>query len=326
MHLKDIELYWIEDFLTLADTGSFSKAADQRSVAQPALSRHIRSLENWLGVALVDRGTHPASLTEAGRHFLPMARDILNRLTLAREETRNAGNNAAATLRFASTHALSLTFFPRWLHGLHSSLRYAPIHLISDTLQACEGVMLHGGAHFLICHYHRRVANRLESRAFRRVRVGMDTLIPVITPGGRTLPSFGVVRRSDRHLPVLAYSEESGLGRIIRSLLSSALEKALAEIVFTAHLAVVLKAIALEGRGIAWLPRSLIVDELRDGQLVAAGGAKWNVPVEIQMYRREVTEALVAEKFWAAIVEELPKIKPVSGTTKAARKQPEGVP
>jgi DNA-binding transcriptional LysR family regulator len=183
--------------------------------------------------------------------------------------------------------------------------------------------MLHGGAHFLICHYHRRVANRLESPAFRRVRIGMDTLIPVITPGGPTLPSFGVVRRSGRHIPVLAYSEESGLGRIVRSLLGSALEQALADIAFTAHLAAVLKAIALEGRGIAWLPRSLIVDELRDGQLVAAGAGKWNVPVEIRMYRREVTESPVAEKVWAAIVEEPPKIKPVSGPTKAARKQPE---
>lgn len=312
MRLGNIELHWIEDFLTLADTGSFSRAAGKRNVAQPAFSRHIRSLEEWLGVTLVDRGTHPTSLTEAGRHFLPLGQDIISRLTLAREETRYADKNAAATLRLASTHALSLTFCPRWLRGLDAGLRNTPIHLISDSLQGCEGLMLHAGAHFLLCHYHRQVANRLDTGDFRSVRVGIDTLIPVVAPRGPTLPPFGVVRRAGDHLPVLAYSEESGLGRIVRTLLGKALEKALADVIFTAHLATVLKAMALEGRGIAWLPASLIVEELNDGHLVGAGGTKWNIPVEIRLYRRGLTEALVAEDFWARIVEEAPKSKPMS--------------
>ena len=320
MHLGNVEVYWLEDFLTLADTGSFSKAAEKRNVAQPAFSRHIRSLEEWLGVMLVDRSTHPTSLTEAGRHFLPMARDVLHRLTLAREETRDADKNATGTLRFASTHALSLTFFPRWLSGLDSSLRNTPIHLISDILQACERLMLHGGAHFLICHYHHKVANLLETKDFRSVRVGTDTLVPVVTPRGPSLPEFGMTPQSGGHLPVLAYSEESGLGRIVRTLLATALEKAQTNIIFTAHLAAVLKAMAIDGRGIAWLPASLIVEELSGGQLVAAGNAEWNIPVEIRLYRRQLTEALVAENFWAEIIEQSPDTELIPGRARSAPK------
>ena len=74
---RPLDLEWIEDFLALAETGNFSRAAEARVIAQPAFSRHIRSLEEWVGVDLIDRGAHPVGLTDAGRRFLPLARDVL---------------------------------------------------------------------------------------------------------------------------------------------------------------------------------------------------------------------------------------------------------
>ncbi len=44
-----MELKWLEDFLSLADSGSFSRSAEQRHVSQPAFSRRIRALEAWPG-------------------------------------------------------------------------------------------------------------------------------------------------------------------------------------------------------------------------------------------------------------------------------------
>ena len=318
MRDENVELSWFEDFLALAQTGNFSRAAERRHVAQPAFSRHIRSLEEWLSVTLVDRAAHPASLTESGRHFVPLARDILSRLATAKEETQYVEKSAIATLRFASTHALSLTFFPRWLHGLESSLRSDRIHLVSDSLSGCEELMLNSGAHFLLCHCHRKVSNRLETSDFRSTRVGTDTLLPVVAPGGAMLPPFGLARQSSEQLPVLAYSEESGLGRIVRALLGTALEKAVADVIFTAHLAAVLKTMALEARGVAWLPSSMIVDEMAAGRLVAAGGAKWNIPVEIRIYRRDRAEPRVAEHFWSKIEGEVPKGKQYRGKRRGA--------
>ena len=52
-----MELKWLEDFLSLAETRSFSRSAEQRRVTQPAFSRRIRSLEIWLGTVLLDRST-----------------------------------------------------------------------------------------------------------------------------------------------------------------------------------------------------------------------------------------------------------------------------
>lgn len=295
---RPFEIIWLQDFLALSDSGSFSRAAEERHVAQPAFSRRIRSLEEWLGATLIDRSTHPASLTEAGIRFRPLAADILHRVASAREETRTAQATAAATLRFAATHALSLTFFPTWIRSLEARMHGAPIHLISDSLQACEELMLHGRAQLLLCHYHPDVENRLDSTEFQSVRVGKDTLIPVVAPQGPALPDLAHARQSGHKLPVLAYSEASGLGRILQMLLGTTLDDAQVEFVFTAHLAVVLKSMAVQGRGIAWLPESLIRDDLAAKRLVPAGAARWSIPLQIRLFRRRGLQGSVAEEFW----------------------------
>ena len=97
---------------------------------------------------------------------------------------------------------------------------------------------------------------------------------------------------------MLAYNEESGLGRILRTVGGKAPDGARLETVFRSHLAVVLKRMAMDGRGVAWLPLSLIGDELGDGRLVRAGGNGWLVPVEIRLVRRRATAPPAAEAFW----------------------------
>ena len=64
-----MNLIWLEDFLALAATGNFSRAAEDRHSSQPAFSRRIRALEEWLGAELFDRSTQPAQLTEVGEWF-----------------------------------------------------------------------------------------------------------------------------------------------------------------------------------------------------------------------------------------------------------------
>ena len=75
---------WIEDFLCLADTRSFSRAAGKRHSSQPAFSRRIQSLESWLGIELVDRASSPLGLTAAGNAFHGMAVTIVQQIHLAR--------------------------------------------------------------------------------------------------------------------------------------------------------------------------------------------------------------------------------------------------
>ena len=81
---EKMDTNWIEDFLCLADTRSFSRAAGQRHSSQPAFSRRIQSLESWLGTELVDRSSTPLSLTAAGHTFRGMGQDIVLQIHRAR--------------------------------------------------------------------------------------------------------------------------------------------------------------------------------------------------------------------------------------------------
>lgn len=305
---RPLDLEWLEDFLALAETGNFSRAAEARAIAQPAFSRHIRALEDWVGVELFDRSAHPAALTAAGKRFLPLLQATLAQLESARTRAREAHEIAASTLRFAATHVLSLTFFPRWLAGLESRLDMGPIQTMSDSSQACEDLMLQRRVQFVLCHGHPAVPGRLDEAQYPMQRISDDVLQPVSAPDPadpqRPLHAMG----QPAAVPVLAYSEASGLGRIMRSRMRSvfsdtpdaatpALPGGVA-VVFTAHHAVLLKTMAQEGRGVAWLPQSLIADGLRSGALVVAGGPEWNVPVEIRLYRQRAEMAAVAEGLW----------------------------
>ena len=301
---RPLDLEWIEDFLVLAESGHFSRAAEARLVAQPAFSRHIRALEEWVGVDLVDRGAHPVELTEAGRKFLPLVRDAVASLEAARIKARLAQGDAAASLRFAVTHALSITFFPRWLRALETRLRPGPIQTLADHSRACEDLMTQRRVQFMLCYGHADVPTRLDEGRHPVVTLGDDALVPVTAPAGEGRP-LHEVGRSDP-LAVLEYSDASGLGRILRSRKPAIFGESgraahAVSIVFTAHNAVLLKTMALAGRGVAWLPMSLVADELASGALVPAGDERWHVPVEIRLYRQHAEMASTAEELWRVV-------------------------
>ena len=89
---RPLDLEWLEDFLALCESGNFSRAAEARAIAQPAFSRHIRALEEWVGVDLFDRSAHPTVLTPAGQRFKPLLEDVLARLEDARMKARAANS------------------------------------------------------------------------------------------------------------------------------------------------------------------------------------------------------------------------------------------
>ena len=81
-----MDLYVMEYVLAVADTGSFSLAARDCHVGQPALSQQVSKLEKELGVALFARTSRSVVITEAGAEFVRRAREILQRAEALRSE------------------------------------------------------------------------------------------------------------------------------------------------------------------------------------------------------------------------------------------------
>src|SRR5687767_4759825 len=266
-----MNLSWLDDFLALVASGNFSRAAQERHMTQPAFSRRIRALEEWLGTDLFDRSSQPAKLTAAGEWFRDTAHDLMARVARVPGEARAVAEAHSTALRFAATHALSFTFLTGWLQGLESRTTVGSITLVSDVLARCEAMLLESQVQFVMCHAHPQSSSELVVQGFPFVRVGSDLLIPVSAPDARGRPRHALAEATTGSpLPLLGYSMESGLGRILREVHGTALERRPAQSVFTAHLASVLRSMALDGRGMAWLPQTLIRDDVTSGRLVEA--------------------------------------------------------
>lgn len=86
-----MRMEWLEDFLHLAETQSFSQSAADRRVTQPAFSRRIRDLEIFVGAPLVDRTTFPTTLTPAGLVFRKTAEQVVRMMKRDLGEFRAQG-------------------------------------------------------------------------------------------------------------------------------------------------------------------------------------------------------------------------------------------
>ena len=297
-----LNLSWLDDFFALVASGNFSRAAEERHMTQPAFSRRIRALEEWLGTELFDRSSQPARLTAAGEWFRDTAHDLMARVARVPGEARAVAEARSTALRFAATHALSFTFLTGWLQGIESRTTVGSITLVSDVLARCEAMLLESQVQFVMSHSHPQASSELVVQSFPFVRVGSDLLVPVSAPDATGRPRHALAdATTGSPLPLLSYSTESGLGRILREVRGTALERCPAHSVFTAHLASVLRTMALDGRGMAWLPQTLIRDDLTSGRLIEAAPPEWTIELEIRLYRDRAPLGKAAEEFWSAV-------------------------
>ncbi|RZJ00882.1 MAG: LysR family transcriptional regulator [Brevundimonas sp.] len=294
-----MELNWLEDFLALASAGNFSRAAEARHVTQPAFSRRIRALETWIGAPLFNRTTAGVEMTPAGESLRPGAEEIVRRIRHVAQEVREVAGQSTASLKFAATHALSFTFFPGWMRDLELGGVLGPLRLVSDSMQACEDLMLQGNAQFLLCHGHELLQTRFAPASFRALTVGHDALVPFSAPSPAGGPMWSLDAQAES-TPYLAYSPESGLGRILEATAFAAFDGPVLEKRMTSHLAATLMSMARDGRGVCWLPNDLAKDDVAAGRLIPAStSARWSIPIQVRLIRPAARQSAAAESFWS---------------------------
>jgi DNA-binding transcriptional LysR family regulator len=295
-----MDLTWLDDFLALAEHRNFSRAAEARHVTQPAFSRRIQALESWIGALLVVRAPRGLALTAAGEYLREHAAVLTQDLQRMRRGALKAAGREGAALSIAATHALSFTFFPGWIQSLAPQVPWGTLNLVSDTMAACERILLAGDADFLLCHARGDVPRHLSPEAFASIVVGTDLLVPVSAPDASGAARWPLPGTPAAPVRMLGYSAASGLGRIIeaaRPTLGAALSL---DTVFTSPLAAALQTMTLQGQGMAWLPRTMVDGDVAAGRLVDAGHGAFSVAVEIRLYRPRRRHSTTAEAFWTA--------------------------
>jgi len=132
----------LKAFLLVAETGSFSLAAEKLHLTQPAVSKRIALLEEQLGTGLFDRIGRNISLTEAGNALLPHARAVQLELEAARQSVRDLSGAIAGQLRLATSHHIGLHRLPPVLSAFSKAYPAVQIDIdFMDSEQAYELIM-----------------------------------------------------------------------------------------------------------------------------------------------------------------------------------------
>src|SRR5436309_10536717 len=145
-----METKWLEDFVSLAETRSFSRSAQLRHVTQPAFSRRIQALEAWAGTDLVDRSSYPTRLTPAGETLYAQSLEVLQALQSTRAMLRGHSAAGQDVIEFAVPHTLAFTFFPAWVSSVREKFGPIKSRLIALNVHDAVTRPVDGNRHSLI--------------------------------------------------------------------------------------------------------------------------------------------------------------------------------
>jgi DNA-binding transcriptional LysR family regulator len=293
-----VELKWLEDFIAFAESQSFSKAAQVRNITQSGFSRRIQGLEQWVGAELVDRSGYPPALTAAGRLFHEVAADVVQKLLDTRAVIRTEQRLPGSGLTIAAGHTIALSFLPSWLNTLTAQFSELRARIIPTNVHDSVLMLVSGNCQLMFAYQHPDLPLHLDPARYESLTVGRDELMPVCKPKSGSGPLYRLPGSARQPLPHISYAETTYFGRCFALLLSRAGRSAFLLPRYESDMADVLKRMALEGEGIAWLPRSLITAELASGALVAAGGNAWTVELELRVYRDSFNRDEWVERLW----------------------------
>ena len=287
-----METKWLEDFVSLAETRSFSRSAQLRHVTQPAFSRRIQALEAWAGTDLVDRSSYPTRLPPAGETLYAQSLEMLQALQTTRAMLRGHTSAGKDVVEFAVPHTLAFTFFPTWVSSLRE--KFGPLKSRLIALNVHDAVMrlVEGSCDLLIAYYHPSQPFQIDPDRYEMVSLGEEVLSPYVKPDAEGRPQYLLPGRPGQPLPYLGYAPDAYLGRMVEVMLKQSGTAIHLDRVYETDMAEGLKAMALEGHGIAFLPLSAVKKDLRARRLVSAlppDAPRLEVTMEVRAYRERPT-------------------------------------
>jgi DNA-binding transcriptional LysR family regulator len=275
-----MELKWLEDLLVLLEEGSISRAAARRHVTQPAYSRRIRQLEQWLGVELVDRSTKPIRIRRAGLILEDGVRDLVNQFYAL----RNRVHETTERVTFIAQHTLAISRFPALIRGVKMRLPESSYRVVPANYEECEALFSNEGD-LLLCYQTTQRRFDFSHKEVRMLELGGDRLIPVASPA--LALQLGEIT-AGMAIPLLMYQQHGFLAEALAgACLPRVIRDYRVETICESAFSASLKEMVLADMGIAWLAEGLIHQELDDRRLVSYAEQLGQVGLDIVLHYRD---------------------------------------
>ena len=281
-----MQLKQLEDFVCLAQTRSFVRAAQLRNVTHPAFGRRIAALEQWLGCALIARDVKPLVLTEFGMQFLQTANHLIAQLAQAQNSAAVASNPAVTIV---TGRTLARTLVADWLTQANKKSRFV-FDIQTASLESAAVQLRANRADFMVAYKHPLFDLKIDTTLIESMRLAKDRLVPVLA-NNRSIPKKGP-------MPWIAFHPQLALARLLQDQLPHLIELPQLQAVARCDSPDVAQSLALRGLGVAWLPWSLVARDCEMGLLQNLGAGCWNIPFEVSIYRNKLKLSSAAESLW----------------------------
>jgi DNA-binding transcriptional LysR family regulator len=191
-------------------------------------------------------------------------------------------------IEFAVPHTLAFTFFPAWVSGLRE--KFGPIKSRLIALNVHDAVMrlVEGSCDLLIAYHHPSQPYQFDTDRYEMVSLGEEVVAPYVKPDANGAPMHVLPGKVGQPLPYLAYAPGAYLAQMVELILKHSKVPIHLDRVYETDMAEGLKAMALEGHGVAFLPHSAVKKDLRAKKLVSAMPADsqdLQITMEVRAYR-----------------------------------------
>jgi DNA-binding transcriptional LysR family regulator len=212
------------------------------------------------------------------------ALEILVALQSARNLMRSHRASGQDVLEFAVPHTLAFTFFPHWLMELRRRFASVKTRLIALNVHDAVLRLTEGGCDLLIAYHHSSQPLQLSPDRYEMHSLGQETLAAYAKADGEGQPLFRL--SGSGPVPFLGYASGAYMGHMVEQIIRQLPAPAALETIYETDMAEGLKAMALEGHGLAFLPASSVRKELKARRLVpAAPTGVGELTMEVRIYR-----------------------------------------
>jgi DNA-binding transcriptional LysR family regulator len=257
-------LAWLEDIVAVIDTGSFGAAAAKRFVTQPAFSRRIQAIEEYVGVELFDREHRPTKLKPSVLAQQAQIKRLVADIHDLLYELRRQSREAHKRIVIASQHAITTSRAPAIVEMLTNELDVS-IRLRSANRDECFALLMTRQVDVVI-HYSSTASSPGDGDDFMEsCELEKEEFIPVFCTS--QLSRFERLR-SNGELPVIAYPSEAFFGQIFTDeILPKIPNSEFVRRKVETALTLAALQLAISGVGVAWVPVSLADAQIHDGSL-----------------------------------------------------------
>ncbi len=257
-----MELRQLRYFAAVARAGSFTRAARELRVAQPALSQQIRALEEEAGVVLIERSNRTTGLTEAGAHLLPRAERILGEVQDAAEELADYAGVRRGVVRIGcALQTLVEGKLPALLSGFR--VRHPGVQIVFREVHTKQvlGLLERGQVDLGLVHLA-RFGTELEvgalgaSQDIALAQLYREPLLAIVGPRHRLAARTAIALDDLRSEPFVAFRP----GATVREVVKQAAQARgfEPEVAFSSANMGTVRALVSAGLGVAVVPESAL--------------------------------------------------------------------